>query len=75
MNLCDDNHDEVCFTIGTCPVCAVRSELRIELATAIKEYNDLEANFEELELDLAEHWSQNIKFRDILAEIAPEHLL
>ena len=41
MTLCDDKHDEVCFTGSYCPVCAMRAELSNEireLETAIEKF-------------------------------------
>ena len=27
MNLCDDGHDEVCYEVGNCPACELKSQI------------------------------------------------
>ena len=75
MNLCNNDHDEICFTTTHCPLCIIRSELRIDLTSVTKDYNDLEVELNELESDLESVRSDNLHYRTVLREIAPEHLL
>jgi hypothetical protein len=37
MELCDDGHAEICFTVRECPLCKMRAELREELDEARRE--------------------------------------
>lgn len=50
-------------------------ELLADLAQLRAEYETLEKEFEDCEHDLNQHWSENLKFRNVLQSIAPEHLL
>jgi len=46
MNLCNDEHQEVCFEGNICPVCDVKSELQEaedDLAKAEARINELES--------------------------------
>ena len=50
-------------------------ELLADLAQLRTEYETLEKELEDCEYDLNQHWSEKLKFRDILQSIAPEHLV
>ena len=71
MNICNDNHTEICYASYNCPMC----ELLVDLAQLRTEYETLEKEFEDCEHDLNQHWNENLKFRAVLQSIAPEHLL
>lgn len=51
MNLCSDNHDEVCFEGRICPACYALSEKQSEI-------NDLESKIDTLELHIGDLKSQ-----------------
>jgi len=42
MDLCSDNHDEVCYEGRTCPVCSLRDELDNEIEQLNECISDLE---------------------------------
>lgn len=44
LNLCSDDHEEVCYSGTTCPVCELKKELDGEIA-------DLQAKFDQTEKD------------------------
>ena len=71
MNICNDNHTEICYDSYNCPMC----NLLADLAQLRTEYETLERELEDCEHNLTQHWNENLKFRSILQSIAPEHLL
>ena len=71
MNLCSDNHTEICYDSYNCPVCELLSELaqlRIDYETIEQELNDTENT-------LMYYHAKYYDCRSILSDIAPEHLL
>jgi hypothetical protein len=48
MNLCDDNHIEVCFEGRKCPVCLVRDELEHSIGLLNSEIEELKQHIDEL---------------------------
>jgi len=48
MNLCSDNHDEVCYEGNTCPVCSVRNDLQYEIDYRDKDIAKLNDKTDEL---------------------------
>lgn len=71
MNICNDNHTEICYDSYNCPMC----ELLADLAQLRTEYEQLEQELNSLEEDLNECAKVCATYRSILADIAPEHLL
>lgn len=56
MNLCDDNHEEVCYTVRDCPVCKALAEVssvESDLDFAESKIAALEEKIEELESEAA----------------------
>ena len=49
MNLCDNNHDEVCFDGRHCPACAVGEEKDREMSGLLDRISALENQIGELE--------------------------
>jgi len=52
MNLCSDNHDEVCYSEGHCPCCIIILDLNIAEATVKEqrsEIKNLQSQVEDLE--------------------------
>lgn len=61
MNLCSDNHDEVCYEGRTCPACAVAAEKDKEIAdlertnrAQLDDILELTQQLEEAKADLKE---------------------
>ncbi len=52
MNLCSDDHEEVCYEGRTCPVCEVKQEKEKEIEACQDEIEDLKNTIGELESDL-----------------------
>ena len=57
MNLCSDNHDEVCYEGSICPVCELIDQHNEKLAEIEEEYkdkiSDLNAEISELNSQLS----------------------
>jgi FtsZ-binding cell division protein ZapB len=52
MNLCNENHPEICYEGHICPLCATKDELQTEIDD-LKEINEeLSAEVKTLEYDL-----------------------
>jgi uncharacterized protein (DUF3084 family) len=47
MNLCDYNHDEICFDGRKCPFCEKVSELDAEIAERDRQVSELDAEIAE----------------------------
>lgn len=47
MNLCNDNHDEICFDSRKCPLCVLRDDYETQI-------NELEEKIISLESDISE---------------------
>jgi hypothetical protein len=46
MNLCSDNHDEVCYEGRKCPVCDMREDLQSSIDDLQKEIEELNNQIE-----------------------------
>jgi hypothetical protein len=46
MNLCSDNHDEVCYEGRKCPVCDMREDLQGSIDDLQKEIEELNNQIE-----------------------------
>lgn len=71
MNICSDNHTEVCYDSYNCPVCELLSDLaqlRIDYETVEQELNDTQEV-------LADYQAKYYDCYNILSNVAPEHLL
>lgn len=56
MNLCSNNHEEVCFESRSCPVCDWMDELnrvKDDLVATVKEIDTLQDTIADLENQLA----------------------
>lgn len=56
MNLCSNNHEEVCFECRSCPVCDWMDELnrvKDDLVATVKEIDTLQDTIADLENQLA----------------------
>ena len=71
MNICSDNHTEVCYDSYNCPMC----ELLSELAQLRTDYETIEQELNDTEDTLAYYQSKYHDYRSILSNVAPEHLL
>jgi hypothetical protein len=49
MNLCDNNHDEVCYEGRHCPACAVADDLNKDISRLEDKIIDLENQIKDLE--------------------------
>jgi len=49
MNLCSDNHDEICYEGRYCPLCDMRDELDESITELEREINDLRNTITDLE--------------------------
>ena len=47
MNLCDNDHQEVCYEARHCPICTLREDLRREITELEEKVEKLEAQLEE----------------------------
>jgi len=47
MNICNDQHDEICFESRKCPLCAMINELNEEIANLNYKIEELKANQKE----------------------------
>ena len=56
MNICNNNHTEICYDSYNCPMC----ELLADLAQLRTEYETLEKELEGCEHDLNQHWNENL---------------
>jgi len=54
MNICSDDHDEVCYEGRTCPVCYIKEDLQTEITELQKVNSDLESDINKLEYKLSE---------------------
>jgi hypothetical protein len=52
MNLCNDDHDEVCFEGRTCPACAIREDLERKVSDLEDDVKSLENKVSDLESQL-----------------------
>ena len=75
MNLCSNDHATICHESWSCPLCDMREELREELASLRNTFDELDSQFNELDNEFYQLEQQNSRFRAILSDIAPEHLL
>jgi hypothetical protein len=48
MNLCSDDHEEVCYEGRNCPACEVRTDLRSEVKDLERKVDDLENQIQEI---------------------------
>jgi len=46
MNLCSDNHEEVCFEGRTCPCCDIINDKDSEISSLKDKIQDLESQIE-----------------------------
>ncbi len=56
MSLCDDNHEEVCYSVSYCPVCKALEDvdsIESDLDSAESKIAALEAEIEALESEAA----------------------
>jgi hypothetical protein len=53
MNLCSDDHEEVCYEGRTCPVCELKKERDDEVDKLNNSIEDLKSSNEFLESELA----------------------
>lgn len=49
MNICSNEHDEVCYEGHTCPACELRDNLNSEIEDLKAQIKDLNAEVKELE--------------------------
>lgn len=71
MNICSDNHTEVCYDSHNCPICELLSDLaqlRIDYETVEQEINDTQEI-------LADYQVKYYDCRNTLSNVALEHLL
>jgi peptidoglycan hydrolase CwlO-like protein len=74
MNLCDDDHEEICYESRNCPCCELKKEIKI-LEEEISEFNkrikilDDELNESESQVD----WYKNIITPEVIKK-SPELL-
>jgi hypothetical protein len=54
MNLCSEDHDEVCFEGRKCPLCDVRSDLKETIEKHKREIQQLEEKIDGLEEQIRE---------------------
>lgn len=54
MNLCNEDHDEVCYEGHKCPCCELRKELESTIASLESDVSKLEDEVTELNDQLAE---------------------
>ncbi len=52
MNLCSDNHEEICYEGRNCPLCAAKSDLSDEIKTLKQTIDDQEERIAELEEEI-----------------------
>ncbi len=48
MNLCSENHDEICYVGRNCPLCQMQDEKNTEIAKLEKENKDLQEENDDL---------------------------
>jgi len=56
MNLCDDDHEEVCYEAGDCPVCdeiSQREELAVENRDLTSQVDELTLTVRDMENEIA----------------------
>ncbi|MGI0014159.1 MAG: hypothetical protein ACREBU_12070 [Nitrososphaera sp.] len=41
LTICDNGHDEVCYSTGECPVCVTKEEMQLGIDELEKEVADL----------------------------------
>ena len=71
MNICSDNHTEICYDSYNCPVC----ELLSDLAQLRTNYETIEQDLNDTEDTLAYYQAKYYDCRNILSNVAPEYLL
>jgi predicted RNase H-like nuclease (RuvC/YqgF family) len=49
MNLCSDNHDEVCFESRSCPVCELISDENTKIESLEEQIQELKQKLEQAE--------------------------
>lgn len=54
MNLCSDEHDEICFEGRKCPLCSIRSDLKDTIASRETTIDELKEKIDQLEGEIAE---------------------
>lgn len=52
MNLCSDNHEEICYEDRKCPLCTIRDSLNEEIRDQEREIEELEREVSRLESEL-----------------------
>jgi len=52
MELCNDNHDEICYDSTHCPACEIRNELKNNIDDLNNEINYLNNETNELENEI-----------------------
>ena len=52
MNLCNDNHEEICFAGQNCPLCSVRNGLVETIAEKSGQIDKLDSDIESLKAKL-----------------------
>lgn len=71
MNICSNNHTEICYDSYDCPVC----ELLSDLAQLSTDYETIKQDLNYTEDALAYYQDKYYDCRNILSNVAPEHLL
>ena len=49
MNLCSENHDEICFDGHRCPMCVMRDDMQVTLDNRDKTISYLQSDVKDLE--------------------------
>lgn len=75
MNLCSNDHPTICHDSWDCPLCMMREDLHEDLASLRAALDELDSQFKELDDEFYQIEQQNSRFRSLLSDIAPEHLL
>jgi len=55
MNLCNDDHDEICFEGRKCPLCEMRADKDKEIEELVRKVDDLKDEIGSLSMDLETH--------------------
>ena len=71
MNICNNNHTEICYDSYNCPMC----ELLADLAQLRIDYETIERELSNTEDALAYYQAECRNYRSALSNVAPEHLV
>ena len=71
MNICSNGHSEIAYTDWTCPLC----DLQTDLAQLRSNCEAVEQELNNTEDALAYYQAKYDDYRNVLSNIAPEHLL